>query len=142
MMPFFFPLACANARFAPVYVGDVADRFVSALDDKSTYDRRYNLCGPEEYTLQELVDYTARTLGLNRCVIGLPELLSKMQAYTLEWFPGKPFSVDNYKSLKLDSVCPQGEHEATTLDMIVPAYLGNTNRQTAYDALRKIARRP
>jgi NADH dehydrogenase len=142
MMPYFFPLACANARFAPVYVGDVADRFVNAIDDKTTYGKRYNLCGPEEYSLKELVDYTARTLGLNRHVIGLPDTVSKMQAYTLEWFPGKPFSVDNYKSLKLDSVCPQGEHEPTSLDMVVPTYLGHTNRQTEYDAFRRIARRP
>jgi NADH dehydrogenase len=142
MMPWFFPLACANARFAPVYVGDVADRFVNALDDKSTYGKRYNLCGPEQYSLKELVDYTARALGVNRHVIGLPELISKMQAYMLEWIPGKPFSVDNYKSLKLDSVCPENEHETTSLDMVVPSYLGNSNRQTAYDTLRRIARRP
>lgn len=142
VMPYIFPLACANARFAPVYVGDVADRFIQALDDKSTFGKHYNLCGPEEYTLQELVEYTASALGLNRRVIGLPDFISKMQAYTLEWFPGKPFSIDNYKSLKHDSVCRQGEHEPTSIEMIVPSYLGNANRQTEYDALRRIARRP
>ena len=141
-MPYFFPLACPQARFAPVYVGDVAERFVSALDDKSTFGKRYNLCGPEQYTLKELVEYTARTLELKRCVIGLPDFISKMQAHVLEWFPGKPFSIDNYKSLKLDSVCTQDAHEPTSLDMVVPSFLGIANRQTAYDALRRIARRP
>lgn len=139
--PYFFPLACANARFAPVYVGDVADRFVAALDDKATFGKRYDLCGPEEYSLKQLVEYTARTLGLKRRVISLPDSISKMQANILEWFPGKPFSVDNYNSLKLDSVCHQGEHEPTSLDMVVPSFLGNTNQQTEYDALRRIARR-
>ena len=139
--PFAFPLACANARFAPVYVGDVADRFVAALDDKSTYGKHFNLCGPKEYSLQQLLEYTATTLGLKKKVIGLPDFISKMQAHTLEWFPGTPFSIDNYKSLKIDSVCRQGEHEPTSLDMIVPSYLGNDNRQNEYDALRKIARR-
>ncbi|MGB5455272.1 MAG: complex I NDUFA9 subunit family protein [Gammaproteobacteria bacterium] len=142
IMPYFFPLACANARFAPVYVGDVANRFVQALDDKSTFGQRYDLCGPEQYSLKQLVEYTAATLGLKRRVICLPDAISKAQAYLLEWFPGKPFSVDNYNSLKLDSICGQGEHEPTSLDMVVPAFLGNTNRQTAYDALRRIARRP
>lgn len=139
--PFAFPLACANARFAPVYVGDVADRFVQALDDKSTYGRHFDLCGPEQYSLKQLVEYTARTLGLKRQVIALPDFISKMQAHTLEWFPGKPFSLDNYNSLKIDSVCQQGAHEPTSIDMIVPSYLGSNNRQTEYDALRKIARR-
>ncbi len=36
LSPLFFPLACPDARFAPVYVGDVADRFVSALTDRGS----------------------------------------------------------------------------------------------------------
>ena len=136
-----FPLASAQTRFAPVYVGDVAKRFVKALDDKSTYGKHYDLCGPDDFSLKELVEYTARTLGLKKRVIRLPDFISKMQAYTLEWFPGKPFSVDNYKSLKLDSICQQGAREPTSMDMIVPSYIGNDNRQTEYDALRRIARR-
>ncbi len=142
LMPYFFPLACPDARFAPVYVGDVADRFVQALDDKATYGQRYNLCGPEEYTLKQLVEYTAKTLGLKRRVIGLPDFISKLQANVLEWFPGKPFSMDNYNSLKLDSVCAHGEHEVTSLAMIAPSYLGDDNRQTDYDALRRMTRQP
>ncbi|MBT8126897.1 MAG: complex I NDUFA9 subunit family protein [Gammaproteobacteria bacterium] len=142
VMPYFFPLACATARFAPVYVGDVADRFVQALDDKSTYGQRYNVCGPEEYSLKQLVEYTAKTLDLNRRVISLPDFISQLQANVLEWFPGKPFSVDNYNSLKLDSVCQHGEHEATSLAMVVPSYLGDDNRQTDYDAMRRMTRQP
>jgi NADH dehydrogenase len=142
LMPYFFPLACANARFAPVYVGDVADRFVQALDNKPTYGQRYNLCGPEEYSLKQLVEYTANTLGLKRHVVSLPDSISRFQANVLEWFPDKPFSVDNYNSLKQDSVCPNGEHEATSLAMVAPSYLGDDNRQTDYDALRRMTRQP
>ena len=141
-MPFIFPLACADARFAPVYAGDVAERFIRAIDDKSTYGKRYDLCGPEVYSLKELVEYTADVLGLNRRVISLPDFISKMQAHTLEWLPGKPFSIDNYNSLKLDSTCKKAKHEPTSMAMVVPSYLGKANRQTGYDALRKIARRP
>ena len=141
-LPLFFPLACANARFAPVYVGDVADRFIRALDDKSTFGKHYDLCGPDVYSLKELVEYTARTLGLKRYIIPLPDFISKMQAYTLEWFPGKPFSIDNYHSLKVDSVCSGGQNETTSLDMVVPSYLGDDHRLADYDTLRKIARRP
>jgi len=123
-------------------VGDVADRFVQALDDRATFGKRYDLCGPEEYSLRELVEYTARTLGLKRRMIGLPDVVSRMQANILEWFPGKPFSIDNYNSLKLDSICHQAEREPTTLDVVVPSFLGNANKQTEYDAFRRIARRP
>ena len=47
----------ANARFQPVYVGDVAHCFVDALTRCETIGRRYPLCGPKVYTLHELVRY-------------------------------------------------------------------------------------
>ena len=140
-LPLAFPLACPNSRFAPVFVGDVADRFVQALDDKSTYGQRYDLCGPEEYTLKELVEYTAHLLELNRRVIGLPDWMSKAQANVLEWFPGKPFSIDNYKSLQIDSICKHNQHEPTSLEMVAPTYLGQKNRYYVNDDYRKTARR-
>ncbi len=136
-LPLVFPLACADARFAPVYVGDVAEQFISALDDPSTYGKHYDLCGPEEYSLKELVEYTAHMMGLKRRVISLPDFISKVQAYILEWFPGKPFSVDNYRSLQLDSVCHDAKPQPTSLDMIVPSYLGHSNRNNEYDTYRR-----
>ncbi len=117
------PMACPNARFAPVYVGDVADAFAAALNDPSTYGRRYDLCGPREYTLKALVQYTAKLMGVKRLVIGLPDRLSRLQASILEYVPGKPLSLDNYRSLTQDSVCRDGERCPTTLESIVTEYL-------------------
>ncbi len=66
------PLACPNARFAPVYVGDVAERMGDALEDRSTFGKRYNLCGPEVWTLREIVGYIQRLKGWHRLVVPLP----------------------------------------------------------------------
>ena len=123
--PYIFPLACAQAKFAPVYVGDVADRFINALDNPSSYAKRIDLCGPHEYTLKELVEYTASTLGLKRKVIGLPDTIARLQANLLEWVPGKPFSLDNYHSLQVDSICCDGVKESSQIEEIVPQYLRN-----------------
>ena len=124
-----------------MYVGDVADRFVSALQDPSTYGKRYELCGPHDYSLVELVRYTARLLGIRRVVLGLPDGLSKLQANIFEWLPGKAFSVDNYNSLKVDSICTSGAREPTSIESIVPGYIGNHDPNQNYDDYRKIARR-
>lgn len=139
--PWFFPLACANTRFAPVYVNDVAHCFVNALEDKSTYGNRYNLCGPREYTLKQLVEYTSTTIGLKHKVIGLPDLISQIQALIFEWVPGKPFSIDNFQSLQVDSVCPQGPTQSTTIESVVPYYLGKQQWQLKQDGYRKQAQR-
>ena len=141
MTPFVFPLACPNARFAPVYVGDVASRFVQALDDKKTFGQRYDLCGPRQYSLIELVRYTAAQLRLRRRIIGLPDKISYLQAAMLEWFPGKPFSLDNYKSLQTDSICNQDVTETTSIESIVPYYIGNKGRPKNYDRYRSQTRK-
>jgi len=54
-----FPLACASARMQPVHVDDVAQAFVLALDRHETFGKRYNLCGPQVYSLREIVTYLA-----------------------------------------------------------------------------------
>ncbi len=146
LAPYFFPLACGGTRFAPVYVGDVARAFVTALDDKTTYGKRYALCGPRVFTLKELVEYTAKVLGLRRRVIGLSDGLSRLQARSLEFAPGKPFSYDNYLSLQSDSVCREDGLKAlgipaTDVDEVVPLSLGKRAARLRYTQYRQEARR-
>jgi NADH dehydrogenase len=126
--PGIFPLPCAQARFAPVHVVDVAEAFARAIDDRVTFGRRYDLCGPREYTLAELVRYTARCRGLSRAVMPLPDLISRIQAAILDFVPGKPFSTDNYLSAQVDSVCKCSGLNAlgirpSPVEAIVPRYL-------------------
>ena len=124
-VPLLFPLACADAQFSPVYVGDVVKSMVDSIDDKTTHAQTYPLCGPKTYTLKELVEYTASVSG-HRCkVISLTPMLSKIQAQVFEYFPGKPLSVDNYNSLKVDSVCANGSTCTTALEDIAPNYLAS-----------------
>lgn len=146
LTPLVFPLACPNARFAPVYVEDVVRAFVDSLDDKSTYGKRFDLVGPREYTLKALVEYTAKTLGLRRYVLGLGDGLSRLQARMLELAPGKPFSRDNYLSMQVDSVSednglPALGIEPQSIEAIVPTYLGGQDRESRYQRLRSAARR-
>lgn len=100
------PLARLDARFAPVYVGDVAEAFVRALDDSRSFGQTYELCGPDIYTLEEILRFLCRELGIRRAIINLPSFLGRFQAWVGEYLlPGKPFSRDNYLSLAVASVC-------------------------------------
>ena len=73
LTPGVLPLACANAKFAPVYVGDVADAFVECLERRDVAGRTYELCGPDVMTLGDIVRMTAQVLGLRRAVVPLPD---------------------------------------------------------------------
>lgn len=128
LTPGMFPLACPQARFQPVYVEDVVRAFVESLDNHKTFGQRYDLCGPKVYTLREIVEYVARLVGKRVCIVGLNDAWSYLQAATLEFMPGKPFSLDNYRSLKVDSVCDKGFPEVfgitpSSLEQIAPTYL-------------------
>jgi uncharacterized protein YbjT (DUF2867 family) len=39
-------IACPDARFQPVYVGDVAQAFVCSLNERDAIGKSYDLCGP------------------------------------------------------------------------------------------------
>ena len=138
------PLARARARFAPVFVGDVAEHFVEALEDHDTVGQGFELCGPKTYTLAELVRYVGRVSGHRRPVIGLPDWAGKLQASVLEFVPGKPLSRDNFASLTIDSVC-DGEQQLpcpTRLESIAPSYLGGggAGREARMQVLRTLNR--
>jgi NADH dehydrogenase len=128
LAPGVFPLACPEARFQPVYVEDVVQAFVASLDNHKTFGQRYDLCGPQVYTLREIVAYIARLTGRHVRLVGLNDFFSHGQALLLEFAPGKPFSLDNYRSLQLDSVCTKGFPPVfglvpASLEEIVPGYI-------------------
>jgi NADH dehydrogenase len=140
------PLACPGARFAPVYVGDVVEAMARSLDDRSSVGRRYDLCGPQVFTLAELVRMTAQMCGLRRLVLGLGDGLSRLQARVMQRLPGKPFTMDNYLSMRLDSVCREDGLAAlgitpTGIDAVMPRYLGGVSRAAHYSRIRVSAGR-
>ena len=97
------PIGRADARFQPVWVGDVTQAFVNALADDAHVQRSYNLVGPDVMTLGEIVRASARGRGRLRAVLPLPDALGKLQAEIGEHLPGKPISRDNWRSLQTDS---------------------------------------
>jgi len=137
-----FPLAVPEARMAPVWIGDVCRVMIDSIDDPTMTGETLHLCGPDRLTLRELVEYTARTAGLKRWVIGLPDWAARLQARSMELVPGKPFSRDNYLSLQTDSVCPTDcPHQPTSIDAIVPRYLGRRDWAGRLQSRRAAARR-
>ena len=98
------PIGRADARFQPVWVGDVVQAFARALEEPRSIGQSYDLVGPDVMTLKQIVKLAARGRGRHRVVLGLPTSLGKLQAEVGEWLPGKPISRDNWRSLQLDSV--------------------------------------
>ncbi len=133
-------LACPDARFQPVYVGDVAEAIVRALEERDAAGKRYDLVGPREYSLRELVQYVCHVTGRKRLIVGLGSAFSWMQASVMEKLPVKLMTVDNLRSMRVPSVSadalPFGI-AATPLDAVVPGYLGHGAPRERYDGYRQ-----
>lgn len=122
------PLACADARFQPVWIEDVVSAVIASLDHPESRGQTYPLCGPHAYTLQQLVAYAGQVSGHPRPIIGLPFALSILQAFLMEFLPKGPMTRDNVWSMQVPSVCPAGctlpfGRQAMPLEAIAPGYL-------------------
>jgi len=138
------PLACPQARFQPVYVGDVARAMGQALDSVDTHGKAYELCGPRQYSLRELVELVCSITGRRRAVIGLPDRLAYLQALVMEKLPGKLITRDNLRSMQVANVCAGGFPfgiRPHALEAVAPGYLAPGGPRERYPRLRWRARR-
>ena len=84
------PLAMPDARFQPVFVGDVVRAFVNTLDLAAAHGKTYELGGPTVYTLEQLVRYCGTLVGRQARIVRLPDALARLQASVFECLPGEP----------------------------------------------------
>jgi NADH dehydrogenase len=137
-------LACPQARFQPVYVGDVVQVLLHALARRDAVGARFDLCGPKVYTLKELVEFVCAATGRRRRVIGLSDSLSYLQARLLEFTPGPLMSRDNYRSMQMPSVCdcpfPFGI-APQPLEVLAPSWLVRPGARDHFSELRARAGR-
>ena len=124
-----------NTRFQPVYVGDVADAVVAALDRPEAAGKTYELGGPKTYTFRELMTLMLAEIGRKRCLMSLPFGLASLKATFLEWLPNPPLTRDQVKLLQRDTVVAPGSPgfaelglTPTSLELVLPTYLERFRR--------------
>ena len=147
------PLAGATTRFQAVWVEDVANAIAQCVVNSDTAGKTYELCGPEVFTLQQLVQKSGQWAGIRqgkgRLVFGIPHALAWLQAFLMELAPGQPLmSRDNLASMEVDNVASGHtlglkdlNIEAAAVSSIAPGYLGTKGPSTALNDYRANAGR-
>ena len=133
----FFPLACADSKLAPVYVGDLVAKIVDCIDDRNSFGRRYSVCGPEVFTLRQILELIISTQHLPVRILPLGKGLSRLQAVILQNLPGKLFTLDNYRSLQTDNVCADDSACETSLRTYLQGLREMFGNKRDYDRYRK-----
>lgn len=75
-------------------------------------------------------------------MLRLPDVFGWLQAALLGLMPGKPFSLDNFRSLTVDSVCTQNGFARLGISprhimAVLPFFLGPFTGPTELNAARK-----
>ncbi|MGE5202261.1 MAG: complex I NDUFA9 subunit family protein [Acidobacteriota bacterium] len=124
-----------TTRFQPVYVGDVADATVAALERADAQGKTYELGGPKAYSFRELMELLLAEIGRKRALINLPYGLASFEARFLECLPVPPLTRDQVKLLQRDTVVSPGALgladlgiAPTALELVLPTYLDRFRR--------------
>jgi len=146
LSPLPFPVISAAARFAPVFVGDVVQVFITALREPETIGQTYELCGPRAYSMLELIEYTAGVIKLKRILVNCGPLMSALMGRVMGLLPGKLLTYDNVVSMRQASVCKSPfpavfALQPTGIESVVPMYLGQTSQRGRYSNMRRHAGR-
>ena len=119
-----------RTRFQPVYVGDIADAAMNALEDSATASRTYELAGPKAHSFRELMEIMLAQIGRRRLLLPIPMGIARLQAAVLGLLPHPPLTLDQLKMLERDNI-PSGKFgglrelgiEPEGLEAILPSYL-------------------
>jgi uncharacterized protein YbjT (DUF2867 family) len=124
-----------TTRFQPVYVGDVADAVMAALDDPASAGQTYEVGGPRIYTFKALMELILAETKRKRLLVPVPWALARCQGALLQLLPNPPLTVDQVRSLERDNVVSPGARTLAdlgiapdTVEAIVPAYLDRYRR--------------
>lgn len=126
-------------RMQPVYVGDVADAAIAALDQArargSTLGTTYELGGPAVMSFRELIAFTCRVTERRRILVPIPFWWARIWAFFFKLLPNPPITSDQLRLLEVDNVVDAKAKTLadlgiapTSAEAIVPAYLARFRR--------------
>ena len=120
------PVIAGATRFQPVYVGDVADAAMTALNRDDAAGVTYELGGPKVMTFREIMGWILAQVERHRPLVNMPDGVARLMAS----IPFSGLTADQLIMLKHDNVAnPDMPGLAalgivpTPIDLVVPSYL-------------------
>lgn len=137
LMPFLPLIGGGLTRFAPVYVMDVAQAVVAALE-LPVQGKAFELGGPKSYTLREILEFIGRTTGRQRRLLNISFPVAKFLSNFTGMLPDPPLTRDQVIQLKTDNI-PSGTAKklvdlgiaGQSVENVVPGYLARFARKIA-----------
>jgi len=149
------PLPGSDTRFQPVYVGDVAEAIVRAVDG-AVKPGIYELGGPEVRTMRQMMEFVCEVTERKRAIVPVPNAVARFQgtvmgaldALTLGLLPNEIVTTrDQAILLEKDNVVSEDAIREgrtlqglgitpTTIEAVVPSYLVRFRKTGQFDLKR------
>ena len=138
-----------KTRFQPVYVEDVAEAVLRALEEPATEGHTYELGGPRVYSFKELLDIVRKQTGRHSRFVYVPFWLAAIKGAFLGLLPNPILTLDQVRGLRRDSVVGAGTEatdigtfadlgiEPTALEAILPSYLWRFRKTGQFETLAR-----
>ncbi len=117
-------------KFQPVYVGDVAEAMMRALDAPDSAGQTYDLGGPTVYSFKQLMELLLAATERKRPLVPLPMVFAEMESWFLQLLPKPLITPDQVKLMERDNVVADDAAglealgvTATAAEAILPTYL-------------------
>jgi uncharacterized protein YbjT (DUF2867 family) len=101
-----------HTKFQPVFVGDVAQAVVAALEGRASQSAPYELGGPQIMTMREVMERVLAYSMRSRPLVPVPFWFAKLQGAFLQWLPKPPLTVDQVRLLQTDNVVSEAATKA------------------------------
>ena len=119
-----------HTKFQPVYVGDVAEAIMKALDNPAAQGKTYELGGPRVYSFKEIMELVLAEVRRKRFLVPVPWSVAEFQGKILGKLPKPLLTLDQVELLKRDNVVAPGAAtlsdlgiNPTAAEVIIPTYL-------------------
>jgi len=143
LMPL-LPLIEGATRLQPVYVKDVAEAIVRAVENDTFDGKVMELGGPAVMTMRAIWEQVLRVIRRKRILLPVPRFVARLQALVLQLLPTPPLTPDQLRALCVDNVvCDAAIAEGRTLegfgivptstDAILPSYLARFRKRGQFE---------
>ncbi len=136
-----------KSRFQPVYVGDVAQAVVKAVEGDLAAGSTWELGGPEVLSFKQCMERMLEVISRRRILMNLPFAVANSLAGFVQYLPGAPLTPGQVEMLKSDNIVSEEANAdgrnlaamgitATSLQSILPDYLVRFRKHGQFEANR------
>lgn len=125
-----------KTRCQPIAIRNVIEFLIGVIDEKETFNKSYDIGGPDILSYKEMLLNFAETRGLKRYIIVVPVMTPKLSSYWLYFVTSTSYALASnlVDSMKIEVIC-KPNNLASLLNISLIDY--RTSIQLAFDKIEQ-----